>query len=196
VQHVEAKRNLTMRLFERLIGRVRSKTISVVLAASLLGLGGHLYAQTSSDFMPQITIIELMDSIVMPAAQVVWDAVTYDVTAAGESVTGPKTDEDWQKLRWSAVALAESANNLVVPGRAANHPGAKAGEGELAPEEIDKLIASNRAAWIGHAHVLYEAAMEAVRAIDAKNAEQVSDAGGTIDAACEACHLQFWYPNQ
>ncbi len=38
--------------------------------------------------------------------------------------------------------------------------------------------------------------MEALRAIDARKLDGISDAGGTIDAACEGCHLQFWYPNE
>ena len=178
---------------------VRGVLKAVVVVAGgglLLGVGARLSAQSSGDFLPQSTIIELMDSIVMPSAQVVWDAVAYEVSAAGETVTGPKTDEDWQKIRWSAVELAESANLLMVPGRAVNLPGAVAGEGELAPAAIAELIEKQRAAWIGYAHVLHEAAMESVRAIDAKDTEGVSNAGGTIDAACESCHRQFWYPDQ
>jgi hypothetical protein len=171
----------------------------VAVAASagiLLAAGAKLRAQSSGDFLPRFAIIEIMDSIVMPSAQVVWDAVAYEVSAEGEKVTGPETDEDWQRLRWSAVDLAESANLLMVPGRAVNLPGAVAGEGELAPDEIANLIEKQRPAWVGYAHVLHEAAMEAVRAIDAKDPEAVSNAGGTIDAACESCHRQFWYPDQ
>jgi cytochrome c556 len=167
-----------------------------VAAVASLGIAARLYAQSAGDFLPRITIVEIMDSIVMPNAQIVWDAVSYDVTEKGETINGPKTDEDWQKVRWAAIALAESANNLMVPGRAVNHPGAKPGEGELAPEEIAKLIAANRGAWVGHTKVLYESVMQAVSAIDAKDIDKISDAGGTIDSACESCHLQFWYPNQ
>jgi cytochrome c556 len=161
-------------------------------AGILLAAGAKLRAQSSGDFLPQFSIAELMDSIVMPSAQVVWDAVVYE----GDAVTGPKTDEDWQKVRWSAVDLAESANLLMVPGRAANLPGAVAGEGELAPEKITELVEEQRGAWVAYAHVLHEAAMEAIRAIDAKDPEAMSNAGGTIDAACESCHRQFWYPEQ
>ncbi len=175
----------------------RRRAIAVAcLAVTSLGVGARLYAQAVGDFMPRITIVEIMDSMVMPNAQIVWDAVSYEVTEKGETITGPKTDEDWQRVRWAAIALAESANNLMVPGRAVNHPGVKPGEGELAPEEIAKLIAANRGAWVGHAKVLYEAVMQAVSAIDAKDTAKISDAGGTIDSACESCHLQFWYPNQ
>lgn len=176
--------------------RRRRLAAVVLIATPIAAVTGYLEAQPSGDFMPQIPIVDLMDSMVMPAAQVVWDAVVYESTANGETVTGPATDEDWQKLRWSAIALAESANNLAVPSRHANRPGAVAGEGELDPAKIDALIAANRGAWVGHTHVLYEAAMQAVKAIDAKDAQQVSDAGGVIDTACEGCHLQFWYPEQ
>jgi cytochrome c556 len=172
---------------------------SIVICAlglAALGVGAELYAQASSDFNPKITVVEIMDAMVMPSAQIVWDAVSYDVTEKGEKITGPKTDEDWQKVRWAAVTLAESANNLMVPGRAVNHPGVKPGEGELAPAEIQKLIVANRGAWVAHAKVLYAAVTEAINAVDAKDTDKVSDAGGTIDAACESCHLQFWYPDQ
>jgi cytochrome c556 len=170
----------------------------VVCASAVVALatGAHLYAQAAGEFLPKITVVEIMDAMVMPNAQIVWDAVSYDVSDKGEKVTGPKTDEDWQKVRWAAVTLAEAANNLIVPGRAVNHPGVKPGEGELAPEQIQKLIAANRGAWVGHAKALYETVAEAIKAIDAKDIEKVSDAGGNIDAACEGCHLQFWYPEQ
>jgi len=186
-----------MRSRKRSASLARKLTVALgVLGGVLFGFATHLSAQTKGNFMAEIPIVDLMDSIVMPSAQIVWDAVVYESTLEGDKIVGPETDEDWQKLRWSAVTLAESANNLVVPGRAVNHPGAEAAEGELAPAEIKKLIDADFDAWVAHAHVLYEAAMQAVSAIDAKDINGVSDAGGTIDSACESCHLQFWYPNQ
>jgi cytochrome c556 len=149
-------------------------------------------------FIPQFSIEEIMESTVMPAAQIIWDSVAVDVTEKGTIEKGPVTDEDWEKLRETAVTLAESTNLLIVPGRRAAPPGAKSEnpDAELEPEQIQALMAKNRPAWIAHAHVLHEAAMEALRAIDARKLDGISDAGGTIDAACEGCHLQFWYPNQ
>ncbi len=149
-------------------------------------------------FIPQFSILEIMESIVMPAAQTIWDSVAVDVTEKGTVEKGPVTDEDWEKLRQTAVTLAESTNLLVVPGRRVAPPGTKSEnpDAELEPEQMQALIAKNRAAFVAHAHVLHEAAMEALRAIDARKPDGISDAGGTIDAACEGCHLQFWYPNQ
>jgi cytochrome c556 len=140
-----------------------------------------------------------MDSIVMPAAQALWDAVAVDVTENGTIENAPQTDEEWTALRATAVTLAEATNALIVPGRHAAPPGTASADpdaDELAPEKIDALLAKERPAWIAHAHVLHEAAMEALRAVDARSIDGISEAGGTIDAACEGCHLQFWYPEQ
>jgi cytochrome c556 len=152
----------------------------------------------ANGYIAQFSIEEIMESIVMPSAQALWDSVAVNVTEKGIIETKPQTDEDWEKLRWQAVTLVESTNLLVVPGRRAAHPGAKSENpgAELEPEQIQALIDKQRPSFIAHAHVLHEAAMGALRAIDARNLDGISEAGGTIDEACESCHLQFWYPPQ
>jgi cytochrome c556 len=152
----------------------------------------------ANGYIPQFSIEEIMEAIVMPAAQQIWDAVAVDVTEKGTIEKKPQTDEDWEKLRWQAITLIEATNLLIVPGRTAAHPGATSENpgAELEPEQIQKLLETQRPAFIAHAHVLHEAAMDALRAIDARSIDGISEAGGTIDEACESCHLQFWYPNQ
>ena len=41
---------------------------------------------------------------------------------------------------------------------------------------------------------LTDAALIALKAVETKNAEGISNAGEAIDGACENCHLKFWYP--
>lgn len=36
--------------------------------------------------------------------------------------------------------------------------------------------------------------LKTLAAIDAKDADRLFQLGGEIDAACEACHVVFWYP--
>ncbi len=43
---------------------------------------------------------------------------------------------------------------------------------------------------------IVESSLLAMKAIDARNSEELSNAGGDIDAACESCHVTFWYPNE
>jgi hypothetical protein len=177
--------------------RLTTTTTVIVTAAAIFGCGvaSRLAAQ-STDFNTKITIAELMEAVVMPDADIVWNAVRYSSGADGDEMLGPATEEEWLNLRHGALALAEVANNLIIPGRAANVPAAAANEGELAPADIDSLIAQNRAAWIAYARTLNAAAMQTVEAIDARNLDDILEVGGAIDSACESCHLMFWYPDQ
>jgi hypothetical protein len=153
---------------------------------------------STDGFLPDVSIAEIMESIVMPAAQMIWDAVGVDVTAQGEIEKKPETDEQWAQLRAAAVSLAEATNVLVVPGRHAAPAGTQSENpgSELEPAEIEALLAQDRPAWVAHAAVLHATAMQAIGAIDARDFEAISEVGGAIDEACESCHLQFWYPEQ
>jgi hypothetical protein len=61
---------------------------------------------------------------------------------------------------------------------------------ELNPEEIEALIAKDRASFIKLAHGLYDATLPALKATQDKNADALLDAGEGIDTACENCHLK------
>ena len=158
---------------------------------TIVGSAGYLDAQAGQDYRPQATLVEVMDSMVMPLAQKLWDAVVYE-----DTIKGPETDEGWQDVRRAAVALAETANVLMIPDRSVAESDKTPGEGELSSQEIQGLIAKNHGAWIGYSAALHEIAMQAIAAVDAKNAEQLFDVGGSLDSVCESCHQQFWYPNQ
>ena len=181
----------------------KSRVWSPLLAAGCLGLVASSGESSAAEadttgFIPDITIAEIMESIVMPTAQAIWDAVGVDVTAQGPIETKPETEEQWAALRAAAVTLAEATNALVIPGRHAAPPGTESEnpDAELAPAEIEALLAKERPAWVAHAAVLHATAMQAIGAIDARNIDAISEAGGAIDEACESCHLQFWYPGQ
>jgi hypothetical protein len=179
----------------------RRVTGLLVALCALSGVADAQIRPTQPDkdgFIPDVTILEIMNSIVMPAAQFVWDAVGVDVTAQGEVERKPETDEQWAALRAQAITLVESTNSLTVPGRHAAPPGTKSlnPDAELTPEKIDALLAQQRPAWVAHAQVLHAAALQALAAVDARNLDAITEAGGTIDEACESCHLQFWYPEQ
>lgn len=176
--------------------------LALVVPVVLLALAGAVLAQSDraggTDFMPTFTIREVMDSMVMSSADILWNAVAVNVTADGVEETAPETDEDWAKIRWAAVTLAEATNVLMIPGRAVAgpEPDEEVAEGDLSPAEIQALLDKSWPAWVAHAHVLHEAAVETVRVIDAKDVDGLTEVGGAIDAACESCHLQFWYPDQ
>lgn len=179
---------------------VLSGAVSAVLVLMASGVRAQAPQQTisPSNFTLDFTVAEIMDAMVMSSAQILWDAVSVDVTEKGTIEKIPKTDEDWEKVRWAAITLAEATNVISIPGRKIAPPGTKSEnpDAELTPEQIQKLYDSEFPAFVAHAKVLNATAMQAVKAIDARNVDGLSEAGGAIDEACESCHLQFWYPNQ
>ena len=62
--------------------------------------------------------------------------------------------------------------------------------------QMDALVAKSPGTFASRARGLVDATALALKAIDTKNVEGLSDAGGAIDEACENCHLTFWYPNE
>jgi hypothetical protein len=151
-------------------------------------------APQTTPFINVTTIRELMDSMIDPAADGIWDSVATVATLQGVEERQPRTDEDWGALRSHAVALIESPNLLMIQGRHAAPMGTPAGAGELAPEQIERRISENRPAFNQFARALSDTGRKALIAIDQKDVAAVFAVGGEIDRACEACHLTFWYP--
>ena len=155
-------------------------------------------AQQEADYRPTATVKDIMDSLVDPGSDVLWDSVETIVSAKGTEEKAPHTDEEWKNVRNHAIMLLEATNLLLVPGRHVAKPGEKADDPkvELAPEQIETLITQDRGAWIKFAHGLHDATMESLKAIDKKDAEGLLNTGDGIDKACENCHLKYWYPNE
>ena len=177
--------------------------------------------QSSQQYRLTATIPDLMDGIIDPAADVLWDSVAYIATPKGVEDRQPRTDDEWKTVRNSAITLIEAANLLSMPGRrvvAAHTPTAPVaptaaaaaaapiaaaapadappGLGELSHAEIQQRIDATHNSFTQFARNLQDAGLKALAAIDAKDAQRMMDAGGTIDEACEACHVTYWYPNQ
>lgn len=157
-------------------------------------------APPASDFELIGTVHDIMEGIVDPSSDVLFDAVATDITAAGVNEKRPQTDEEWEKVESNALMLAEAANLLKMPGRKAASPGDKTkSEGpdapELTPEEIQAKIDGDRAKWVKYATNLQEQARKTLDAARKKDAESVFALGEDIDMACEDCHLEYWYPN-
>src|SRR4051794_40070419 len=82
-------------------------------------------ATAQLDYTTTAAIKDLMLGIVDPSADVVWMSVMTVATDKGTVDTVPKTDDDWTKVRRSALLLNEATNLLNVPGRHVAAPGEK-----------------------------------------------------------------------
>ena len=154
--------------------------------------------QPEPEYRLTATVKDIMDSLVDPGSDYIWDSVETVVSAKGVEEKYPKTDEDWKQVRNHAIMLLEATDLLQMPGRHVAKAGEKANDPnvELAPEQIEATIAKDRKAWIGHAHELHDAVMKTLQAADAKDKDKLLEVGNDIDEACEKCHLVYWYPNE
>jgi hypothetical protein len=157
---------------------------------------GRTQQPPPSSLQPEATIKDIMDSMVDPSADVLWESVATIVTAAGTEERQPKTDDDWKNVHRHAVILVEATNLLKMDGRHVAKPKEKSENPgiELEPEEMEKLIVNDRQAFTKFAQALHDAALPALRATEARSPQALLDAGEAIDTACENCHLKYWYP--
>jgi hypothetical protein len=172
-------------------------TAAVFLVAACNSTPTTVQAPAGPQFRLTASIKDIMDSIVDPSADVLWESVATIVSAKGTEERRPRTDEEWATVRRNAIRLLEATNLLVMEGRHVAKPGEKSENPgiELEPEQMEKLINDDRASFIKFAQGLHDATMPALKAIDDKNADGLLDAGELIDNACENCHLKYWYPN-
>ena len=146
---------------------------------------------------PVATIREVMNSVIDPSVDVVWNAVGSVVDDGKLTDRAPATDEEWAEVRRHALIVSEAANLLVMHDRPVAHPGAPslAPGVELTPEEIRALIDKNPDGWNLYARELQDSLTPALAAIDKKDPVALFEAGERIDATCENCHSTFWYPS-
>jgi hypothetical protein len=110
----------------------------------------------------------LMQSVVDPNADVIWESVKTIITAQGTEEIRPRTEADWTAVRNASVALAESGNLLMMAPRAKD-----AGD------------------WMRLSQELIDTSQSAIRAAESKDADRLFTVGGDIYDACSHCHQKY-----
>ena len=172
----------------------------LVTAVIALQIGRRSAAASARRVTLVGTVKEIMQGIVDPSADVVWESVATNITAAGIEEKAPKTDDEWAVVQHSALMLAEAANLLKMEGRAIARPdeaNTKSGPDapELTPVEIQEKVARDWSLWLKYADGLQDVAINAWRVTNARDVNGVLEVGDALDKACENCHLQYWYPD-
>src|SRR5262245_35365578 len=153
-------------------------------------------APAATPYNPVASIREVMNSVIDPNVDVVWNAVKTDIDHGKQIEHAPANDEEWAAVRHSALTVSEGANLLMMPGRAVAPPGAGSlSPGiELAPDQVRALIDKSPGGWNQFARALQDSMQPALDAIDKKDPQALFEAGDKINEVCESCHQIFWYP--
>ena len=104
------------------------------------------------------SMAELMSKIIYPTS----DAVFYVETRA------PKTDAEWEELQGKTLMLAESANLLMMPGRA---------------RDQDR--------WMADTKLMLDAGAEAFRAAKRHDLAGVAAVNDALYESCVTCHRHY-----
>lgn len=115
-------------------------------------------AAQEPSFEPVGTIGELMRDIIYPRS----DEFFYVMRSP------PETDSDWNRLRGSALILAESGNLLMIEGRSIS--------------EDD---------WRAHARELADVATVAFEATKAQDLDAILALSPRLETSCRTCHEQY-----
>ena len=142
------------------------KQLWTVITAALVGSSCGAGSQPPP-FKPVADTALLMEAFIDPAADVIWNSVGTIITSAGEEHIRPKTDEEWTAVRNAAVAVTEAGNLLMMVPRAKD-------------EE-----------WMRISQAMIDTGAQAIKAAEAKNADQVFDTGAEIYAVCTNCHAKY-----
>jgi hypothetical protein len=162
-------------------------TLSLMLA--LLGLTSLTAQTTSTSPTPaqqvHADLNQLMRGVLYPAANVVFFAQADDpaeVKLIPGHDPGMSTDPltstfgGWVAVENAALALAESANLLSIPGR-------KCANGVPVP--------TTDPAWAKFAQDVRDISMKAYAAAQAKDQDKIIAVSETLSAACAGCHRKW-----
>ena len=147
---------------------------------------------------PVVSVKEFMRYTIDPLADNIFDAVTWDISKKGTIATQPRNDEDWEKVRVGAITLAEGVYLLKVP-----RPFTPAGDvnnstgpnpPELSPAQIKAKLDKDPVLWDAKIEALRNVALEVFQVANKKDVSALFEASEDLDRACEACHLEYWYP--
>ena len=143
------------------------------------------------------TIKEIMDTMVDPSGDVVFESVQEGADQNGVTQKFPQSDVEWEEVRHALSILAQAPGLLTADGRKAAPPGTRSMSPlvENEPPEVDRLIAADRPGFVKAAKRFGDAVAKAQKAVEARDKDAYKASLDGIAKGCEACHLEFFYPN-
>jgi cytochrome c556 len=177
----------------------KDKETSMRIASGFIVLALALAAgQAGAASREPQTVQAIMDTVVDPSADSLWETAGTVETAKGGGAHRPHTARQWAQARGLALKLVAGAKLLQ-----ARRPVGGDGHWTLADAstpgirtaaQIEADIARDPGRFYAAAARLQRTAQDAADALGRHDLDAFLDAGARIDAACEACHAAYWYP--
>ena len=136
-----------------------------LVAAALLTLACGRAADPGTGFTSVASTRELMDGIVIPYSQMIFESVAYE---NGQLTRAPRSGDDWYQLQARAVSLAEVGNLLLMDSRR-----------------------KDNGDWVAITHRFTLAAAAVAKAANLKDIDGTLLAGGDLYDTCTECHRKY-----
>jgi hypothetical protein len=159
--------------------------LDLSLPAQTVSKGEGTPAPATVSQQVQTDLNRLMRGVLCPSSNVVFSAQN-DNPAEVKSVPGQdpsmatnplvSTFGGWQAVENAALALMESTNLLLIPGRTCAN---------------GVPVPMNNPDWPKFVQQLRDASMKAYQAAQSKNQDKMVDAADTLSAACAGCHRKW-----
>jgi cytochrome c556 len=174
------------------------------MKSSLFLLGGSLLVASAfaADPAPAPNLHELMKNVVAIQTQVIWDVGNNAQDDAGNPDPKKMKPADWTQVGTAAGKVRDAMQALAkAPHVMAAAPGQKIdGEGgtpgAFGAKDVQKVLDAKPKVFQAFAQQMIKSMDELVAASKAKDARKLFDVSGRLDQECEACHQQFWYPDE
>ena len=157
--------------------------VAFLLVATVRGQSPRAAGRSLSTSPPPANLAQLMKGIIYPSSNVFF-AAQGDDPAKIEPDSRPSASPNlltstfgrWEAVENSAIALAESASLLSIPGRKCSN----GADVPLKNPDWEKFVAGLR-----------EAGVLAYKAAQSKNQESVLSAAEVVTTACSSCHSKY-----
>lgn len=155
------------------------------LPAQTASKGAQPLQPPTATLQVQSNLNQLMRGVLYPASNVVFSAqidnpgdVKFVPGRDPSMATDPlvSTFGGWQAVENAALALTESTNLLLIPGRTCAN---------------GLPVPINNPDWSKFVQELRDAGVKAYKAAQSKNQDQMVDAADTLSAACAGCHKKW-----
>ena len=114
------------------------------------------------------TIKQVMDGIVAPASTTVYQSVSTIVDEKGITENYPRSEEEWDVVSASAVALAEAGGLLMVGKRVVDE------------DRWPKLV-----------QAMVDASLISMKAADSRDRDALLASGEALNESCDNCHQAY-----
>ena len=141
------------------------------------------------------SVRELMNDVMEINARLVWNAVSYTVTAEGTTENFPDTDQEWNALLEATMAIRNGGEALMDQNRPVD-PGYDENawpDWQYTPVEIEFMRLENLDEWRLFLVNMQSTLNSIIDTINRRDVSGYTELGVTLNQACQSCHGAFWY---